>query len=74
MNRPSEKVKTGFVLWKAAKDAGLSLAEVARRAGVTRQTVSRLAWGRVVYPRAATLRAVALALGKGPGYLMRREP
>ena len=45
---------------------GVSQSELARRSGVTRQTVSRIVQGHTT-PGAATVRVLAAALGVNPG-------
>ncbi|MGL4338975.1 MAG: helix-turn-helix domain-containing protein [Nocardioides sp.] len=53
----------GEIIREARIRADLSAAEVARRAGVTKGTITRLELGQIASPRGENLRAIADVLG-----------
>lgn len=56
------------------KDRGWSAEELAYRAGVSSQTISRLERGKIRDPRRATIRKVAAAFKLRPEQLLPRQP
>lgn len=56
--------KAMAVLRKARQEAGLSLADIARRSGIGKAALSRLETGRLINPTLNTLYRYAATLGK----------
>ena len=59
---PEEATQLASRLRRAREQKGLSAAEVARRAGITTGTVTRIELGQIAAPRAESLLAIAAVL------------
>jgi transcriptional regulator with XRE-family HTH domain len=60
---PSDATKLARTIRRHREAAGLSASELARRAGVTTGTITRLELAEIASPRAENLRAIAEVLG-----------
>ena len=59
----SDAITLARIIQEHRTTLGISATELARRAGVTTGTITRLELGQIASPRAETLRAIAEALG-----------
>lgn len=60
-------------LWRTAKRSGLTQDEIAKRAGISAESLSRIMTGGTRSPRIDTLAVVAHVLGTSVGWLLEEE-